>query len=149
TASSVLQQITVAVTPAKAFSSAGTAMILYTFLAVTLQGISQSCGSEPPYGPPPPYHRPEPYGPPSYEEPAKPYSFGYAVHDSYNGNDFSANEESNGKQVKGSYNVLLPDGRKQTVIYTAGPPEGYKAEVKYEGEAKHPHEPAYHPPSPY
>lgn len=44
-----------------------------------------------------------------------PYNFAYAVKDQYNGNDFSHNEDSDGKNVMGTYSVQLPDGRKQTV----------------------------------
>lgn len=44
-----------------------------------------------------------------------PYNFAYGVNDEYAGTDFSQTEESDGNTVKGSYTVLLPDGRKQTV----------------------------------
>lgn len=44
-----------------------------------------------------------------------PYSYAYAVNDHYTGTDFGHNEDSDGRAVKGSYNVQLPDGRKQTV----------------------------------
>lgn len=44
-----------------------------------------------------------------------PYNFAYAVKDQYNGNDFSHSEDSDGKNVMGTYSVQLPDGRKQTV----------------------------------
>merc|ERR1711956_194280 len=45
----------------------------------------------------------------------------------------------------GEYRVNLPDGRVQVVSYTAGP-EGYIADVKYEGEAVYPeYKPAAHP----
>ncbi|XP_032782741.2 uncharacterized protein LOC116920747 [Daphnia magna] len=66
---------------------------------------------------------------------ARPYSFGYAVEDNKAGLDFGHRETSNGSVVTGTYYVLLPDGRKQTVNYNADV-NGYVAEVSYEGEAK-------------
>ena len=36
----------------------------------------------------------------------------------------------------GSYSVALPDGRLQTVKYTADPYGGYVAEVSYEGQVR-------------
>ena len=105
-------------------------------------------GPPPPYHPPPPpYHAPKPvYGQPKYEEPKKPYSYAYAVKDEYAGTDFSAAEDSDGKAVTGHYTVLLPDGRRQTVAYTADHYAGYIADVSYEGHAAPP--PAYHKPAP-
>ncbi|XP_047471424.1 proline-rich protein 3-like [Penaeus chinensis] len=57
---------------------------------------------------------------------------------------------------KGSYYVLLPDGRLQKVAYTVNGDSGFVAEVSYEGEAQYPeYKPApYHPapaykPAPY
>ncbi|XP_045602762.2 cuticle protein 8 [Procambarus clarkii] len=73
-----------------------------------------------------------------------PYNFAYGVKDEYKGTDFSQNEESDGKVVKGSYTVQLPDGRKQTVTYVADDYGGYRAEVSYYGEAQYPKE--YGPP---
>ncbi|CAL4059532.1 unnamed protein product, partial [Meganyctiphanes norvegica] len=96
----------------------------------------------PQYGPPPPA-----YGPPVHkEEPGMPYNYAYAVRDDYHGVDFGANEDSDGALVQGSYNVVLPDGRKQTVTYTADHYKGFEANVAYEGEAQYP---AYAPPAPY
>lgn len=44
-----------------------------------------------------------------------PYNFAYGVKDDYAGTDFGQNEDSDGNTVKGSYQVVLPDGRIQTV----------------------------------
>merc|ERR1712128_122290 len=78
---------------------------------------------------------------PAYDEPAK-YDFNYAVKDDYSGNDFGHNEARNGYDTEGSYYVLLPDGRLQTVTYTVNGDSGFVAEVTYEGEAQYP---AYEP----
>ena len=126
-----------------------------------------------PYAPPPP---PAPYNPPAYkapppsykkpaykepEYPPQPYQFEYGVSDQYTGTNFQAVENQNEKgSVVGSYTVNLPDGRIQTVTYTADDYGGFVADVKYEGEAvyppepeggygKHPHPaPKYGPPAP-
>jgi hypothetical protein len=65
------------------------------------------------------------------QAPKEPYSFAYAVKDEYD--DYGRTETSDGKVVTGSYHVVLPDGRKQTVIYKADPYTGFTAEVTYEG----------------
>ena len=49
--------------------------------------------------------------------------------------------------VSGSYTVQLPDGRVQTVTYTADDYTGYVADVKYEGQAVFPEVKPYKPPS--
>ncbi|CAL4091479.1 unnamed protein product [Meganyctiphanes norvegica] len=79
-----------------------------------------------------------------YHEGLMPYSFAYGVADGYSGVDFGQDEKSDGKSVKGSYTVQLPDGRKQTVTYNADHYGGYNANVEYYGEAQYPHE--YGPP---
>ena len=48
--------------------------------------------------------------------------------------------------VSGSYTVQLPDGRVQTVTYTADDYTGYVADVKYEGQAVFPEVKPYKPP---
>ena len=74
-----------------------------------------------------------------------PYSFAWAVKDEPSYNDYSHQENSDGKVVTGSYRVLLPDGRTQIVTFKADE-HGYVADVKYEGEAKpYDYKPAYQP----
>merc|ERR1712083_719861 len=63
------------------------------------------------------------------------YNYAYAVADSYSGANFGATEARDGYATTGSYNVLLPDGRTQTVTYTVGDDySGYVADVQYSGE---------------
>ncbi|XP_071525228.1 cuticle protein 7-like [Panulirus ornatus] len=82
------------------------------------------------------------YGPPVVHAPVHyapiPYDFAYGVADHYTGTDFGHKETSDGKAVKGVYYVLLPDGRKQIVTYTADHYNGYQAQVTYEGTAHYP-----------
>ena len=68
--------------------------------------------------------------PPSYPaEPPQPYSYQYGVKDEYSGANFGASESSDTKVVSGTYTVALPDGRIQTVKYTADDYAGYVADV--------------------
>merc|ERR1711881_217130 len=85
--------------------------------------------------------------PAHYDETPKPYAFQYGGADDYSGANFNAQETADGKAVSGSYSVHLPDGRVQTVTYTADHYNGYIADVKYEGQAVYPkYEPKpYHP----
>ena len=78
------------------------------------------------------------------DEPA-PYQFSYAVSD--DDTVFSQSEQGDEHgDVTGRYAVNLPDGRVQTVRYSAGGEAGYTAEVNYEGEAQYPEQqPAYQP----
>lgn len=61
-----------------------------------------------------------------------PYEFRYGVLDQVSGNDFGHEERSDGQMVMGRYYVLLPDGRRQVVTYTADHQSGYVATVSYE-----------------
>ena len=103
-----------------------------------------------PDAPPPPAYKPAPapaYKEPSY--PAQPYTYAYAVKDDYSGANFNAQESADGKVVTGSYQVALPDGRIQTVKYTADHYNGYVADVSYSGEAVYPkYEPKPYKPAP-
>ena len=89
-------------------------------LAVVCSLLSSVLADGPPaYGPPPSYEK----------EVAQPYSYQYAVQDDYSGSNFAASENSDAKVVTGSYTVHLPDGRIQTVKYTADHYNGYVADV--------------------
>ena len=68
----------------------------------------------------------------------KAYSYGYTVLDDYSGSNYNAQESADGQNVYGSYQVHLPDGRLQTVKYTADHYNGYVADVSYTGQAKYP-----------
>merc|ERR1712158_236253 len=68
----------------------------------------------------------------------QPYAFTYGVSDSYSGSEYAAQAADDGKVVTGSYSVHLPDGRIQTVTYTADHVTGYHADVTYSGAAKYP-----------
>ncbi|XP_068084794.1 pro-resilin-like [Anabrus simplex] len=70
--------------------------------------------------------------------PPRPYRFKYDVKDAPSGNDFGQEEKSDGSRVDGKYYVQLPDGRRQTVTYTADDASGYVADVQYQGEATYP-----------
>ncbi|KAK7034472.1 hypothetical protein SK128_023577, partial [Halocaridina rubra] len=77
------------------------------------------------------------------------YDFNYAVQDDYSGNDFGHQESRDGDVTQGSYYVLLPDGRRQTVTYTVNGDSGYVAEVTYEGEAQYPQQQQQRPSQSY
>merc|ERR1711981_1362973 len=77
------------------------------------------------------------------KETPEPYTYTYGVADDYSKANFNAAETSDANGVVGgSYSVSLPDGRIQTVTYTADHVNGYVAEVSYSGEAVYPPAPA-------
>merc|ERR1712203_411118 len=136
-------------------------------IAVAATLVASAFGAHPtPYHPAPaPYHGPAPapyhapaykaphHAPAAYDESPKPFAFEYGVADDYSGAKFNAAETTDGKTLSGSYSVNLPDGRIQTVTYSADPYGygGYVADVSYSGE---PHYPEYKPapaykPAPY
>merc|ERR1711936_200936 len=113
------------------------------FFKVLVAAAMVACATAAPAAPAP-YHAPAPA---PYHEPiaAPVYNFQYGVSDSYSGAAFSHSEDRNNYDTKGEYRVNLPDGRVQIVTYSAGP-DGYVADVKYEGEAAYPkYEPKAHP----
>ena len=120
---------------------------LAVFAGLLAAAVALPAAPAPHYAPAPaPYHAPAPHA--YKEEPPKPYAFQYGVHDDYSGANFNAQETADGKAVSGSYQVALPDGRVQTVTYTADHYNGYIADVKYEGTPVYPKyepKPAYHP----
>nr|CAD7260228.1 unnamed protein product [Timema shepardi] len=60
------------------------------------------------------------------------YEFSYQVLDGPSGNEFGHQESRTGEVTRGSYHVLLPDGRLQVVEYEADG-QGYRPTVRYEG----------------
>merc|ERR1712226_962199 len=100
----------------------------------------------PAYAPAPVVHAAPAYHAPVVKvvkELPEPYTYTYGVADDYSKANFNAAEtaDANGV-VGGSYSVSLPDGRIQTVTYTADHTNGYVAEVSYSGEAVYPPAPA-------
>ncbi|KAG7154815.1 Pro-resilin-like 154 [Homarus americanus] len=67
-----------------------------------------------------------------YSYPPMPYDLRYGVRDQNFGNDFGHEEQNDGNSVSGRYYVLLPDGRRQVVTYTADHQRGYVATITYE-----------------
>merc|ERR1712242_14303 len=127
-------------------------MVFFKVLAAS--GLIAAAAAAP--AAPAPYHAPAPA--PYHEPVAAPvYEFTYGVADDYSGANFGHSENRNNYDTKGEYRVNLPDGRVQIVTYSAGP-DGYVADVKYEGEAHYdeykpaPYKPApkpvYHKPAP-
>merc|ERR1739838_279346 len=126
---------------------ANTAMFSKIAISACLLAVASAI----PVGPPAPYHPAEPILPPVY-------NYEYGVNDAGYGPVFSQKESRDNYNTAGEYRVNLPDGRVQVVSYTAGP-EGYIADVKYDGEAVYPEykpapapyhpAPVYHKPAPY
>merc|ERR1719211_725231 len=77
------------------------------------------------------------------KETPEPYTYEYGVADDYSKSNFKAAETSDAAgNVGGSYSVSLPDGRIQTVTYTADHTNGYVPVVEFAGEAAFPPAPA-------
>merc|ERR1719433_2221365 len=127
------------------------ALLVASAAAVPVQLEQNRYGPAPvPYGPSPAYtpnraYKPKPVYPVEEEEEKfepQPYKYEYGVQDDYSKAAFAKSETQNEVgAVTGSYKVNLPDGRIQTVTYTADPINGYKAVVSYEGEPVYPPEP--------
>merc|ERR1719340_624474 len=121
------------------------ALLVASAAAVPVQLEQNRYGPAPvPYGPSRAY-KPKPVYPVEEEEEEfapQPYKYEYGVQDDYSKAAFAKSETQNEVgAVTGSYKVDLPDGRIQTVSYTADPVNGYKAVVSYEGEPVYPPEP--------
>ncbi|XP_018017506.1 cuticle protein 19 [Hyalella azteca] len=78
------------------------------------------------------------YGPDHHDDHYvnKDYGFEYTVQDPYSGAEHGHTEQRDGYVTKGAYFVDLPDGRRQTVTYTADE-YGYHPVVTYDGEANY------------
>ncbi|KAK4307488.1 hypothetical protein Pmani_020741, partial [Petrolisthes manimaculis] len=59
------------------------------------------------------------------------YDYKYGVVDEETGNDFGHEETRDDQATTGSYYVLLPDGRLQTVLYSVIQDQGFVADVSY------------------
>ena len=131
----------------------------YIFISQAIVGaaVIAAAGAIPAGPPPAPYHAPAPapyHAPaPAYHKPApepklppQPFAYEYGVKDGYSGADFAKNENQDASgNVAGSYVVHLPDGRVQTVTYTADHYNGYVADVTYTGEPVYPEAKPYAP----
>jgi len=79
------------------------------------------------------------------------HNFSYSVEDNSSGNQFGHSETSHAGDTEGTYHVLLPDGRLQTVEYTVRRHAGFQATVQYQGIARSVYQPveaqaySYHP----
>merc|ERR1739845_114228 len=92
--------------------------------------------SPPVYGAPAPVYK-EP------EFPPQPFAYEYGVNDDYSKANFKKTETQDAYgNVQGSFVIALPDGRIQTVTYTADNDAGFVADVSYEGTPVYPPEPA-------
>ena len=96
---------------------------------------------------PSPDNRPSYGSAPSYADVPASYTYDWAVKDDYSNNNYGQTESRNGDKTTGSYFVLLPDGRTQSVTYTVDGYGGYVADITYSGEAKYP-EPKNYKPAP-
>ncbi|XP_042887017.1 pro-resilin-like isoform X1 [Penaeus japonicus] len=90
---------------------------------VALVVVAAAARPSDPYGPPPPV-----YG----DAPAE-YQFSYGVKDDYSKNDYGHSEDRSGYNTQGQYQVLLPDGRVQTVEYSVTKDGGFVANVVAKG----------------
>lgn len=59
------------------------------------------------------------------------YSFEYKVDDAASGNLYNRKESSDGKELRGEYRVLMPDGRTKFVKYSWDPINYFRKRVKY------------------
>ena len=112
-----------------------TMFTMFTLCLVFSLISSISCAGPPSYGAAPSYEKEVP----------QPYQYQYGVQDDYSGTNFAASENSDSKVVTGTYTVHLPDGRIQTVKYTADHYNGYVADVTYEGTPVYPEAKPYAP----
>jgi len=95
-------------------------LLLWTALWITTGRLAAAAPSTPPtYG-----H--------AYHTPGQGYEYSWAVQDDASYNEYRHQESSVDDVVNGFYQVLLPDGRLQTVKYTVEGDSGFVADVTYE-----------------
>ena len=113
---------------------------VFVFVFVLAALVNTSIGRPSPDSPPSSYGSAPTYA----SEPAN-YNYEWTVKDDYSSNNYGQTESRNGDKTTGSYYVLLPDGRTQTVTYTVDGYGGYVADITYSGEAKYPEPQKYKP----
>ncbi|RZC40719.1 cuticle protein [Asbolus verrucosus] len=64
------------------------------------------------------------------------YRYDYRVHDDHTHDYHSQWEHRDGKEVKGTYTLWQPDGRRRIVDYRAGK-HGADYKIRYEGHSRH------------
>merc|ERR1712106_1125885 len=89
-------------------------MAFKVILSCSLLATALGAPAAPAYAPAPVYAQA-----PVYPDLPPVYNYGYAVKDDYSFVNFNANEQRDGYNAQGGYQVSLPDGRTQIVTYTA------------------------------
>merc|ERR1711953_1390149 len=122
------------------FSNHFLKMLFFTASVFALAALIKTSSARPS-----PDNRPSYGSAPSYADVPASYTYDWAVKDDYSNNNYGQTESRNGDKTTGSYNVLLPDGRTQTVTYSVDGYGGYVADITYSGEAKYPEPQKYKP----
>ncbi|KAA0202314.1 Cuticle Protein CPR RR Uncl [Hyalella azteca] len=88
-----------------------------------------------PYRPPqrPEESREDKTNKPNFVHKGRSFAYEFDVRDGDSGNQFAHQSQSDGEITTGMYTVQLPDGRLQTVKYSADADTGFQVNVEYQG----------------